>query len=60
VLQNLSWSQIATDLHVPSSAVAKGANGSANLFTAAICKITGNAPANVCTAAPASALEGKR
>jgi thiol-disulfide isomerase/thioredoxin len=59
VLQGLSWSQIATDLHNPSSAVAKGAVGSANLFTAAICKITGNAPASVCTAAPVTALEGK-
>jgi len=59
VLQGLSWSQIATDLHDPSSAVAKGAVGSANLFTAAICKITGNAPANVCTTAPVSALESK-
>jgi thiol-disulfide isomerase/thioredoxin len=59
VLQGLSWSQIATDLHNPSSPVARGAVGSANLFTAAICKITGNAPANVCTAAPVSALEGK-
>jgi hypothetical protein len=29
------------------------------MFTAAICKITGNAPASVCTAAPVSALEGK-
>jgi thiol-disulfide isomerase/thioredoxin len=59
VLQGLTWSQIATDLHNPSSPVAQGAVGSANLFTAAICKITGNAPANVCTAAPVSALEGK-
>jgi len=59
VLQGLSWSQIAADLHNPSSAVAKGAVGSANLFTAAICKITGNAPASVCTAAPIPALEAR-
>lgn len=59
VLQGLTWSQIAADLHNPSSPVAKGAAGSANLFTAAICKITGNAPANVCTTAPVSSLEGK-
>jgi thiol-disulfide isomerase/thioredoxin len=59
VLQGLSWRQIAADLHNPSSAVAKGAAGSANLFTAAICNITGNAPANVCTTAPVSALKGK-
>jgi thiol-disulfide isomerase/thioredoxin len=59
VLHGLTWSQIASDLHNPSSPVAQGVNGSANIFTAAICKLTGNAPANVCTAAPVTALEGK-
>jgi thiol-disulfide isomerase/thioredoxin len=58
VLHGLTWSQIASDLHNPSSPVAQGVNGSANMFTAAICKLTGNAPANVCTAAPVSSLEG--
>jgi hypothetical protein len=58
VLQGLTWSQVAADLHKPSSPVAQGVNGSANMFTAAICKLTGNAPASVCTAAPVSALEG--
>jgi thiol-disulfide isomerase/thioredoxin len=59
VLKGLTWSQIAADLHDPSSAVAKGAIGSANIFTAAICKLTGNKPANVCTTAPVSSLEGQ-
>ncbi|HXW46008.1 MAG TPA: DUF929 family protein [Streptosporangiaceae bacterium] len=59
VLQGLSWTQIAADLHNPSSPVAQGAVGSANVFTAAICKITGNMPASVCTSAPISALESK-
>jgi thiol-disulfide isomerase/thioredoxin len=58
VLHGLTWSQVASDLHKPSSPVAQGVNGSANVFTAAICKLTGNAPASVCTAAPVSALEG--
>jgi len=58
VLHGLTWSQIASDLHNPSSPVAQGVNGSANMFTAAICKLTGNAPASVCTAAPVSSLEG--
>jgi thiol-disulfide isomerase/thioredoxin len=57
VLQGLTWSQIAADLHNPSSAPAKGAVGSANVFTAAICKLTGNRPASVCTTAPVSSLE---
>jgi len=58
VLQGLTWSQIASDLHNPASPVAQGADGSANLFTAAICRITGNLPANVCNAAPIAALKG--
>jgi thiol-disulfide isomerase/thioredoxin len=59
VLQGLSWTQIASDLSNPSSPVAQGAVGSANLMTAAICKVTGNLPASVCTAAPVSTLAGK-
>jgi hypothetical protein len=59
VLQGLSWSQIAADLHNPSSPVAQGAVGSANLFTAAICKLTGNSPSDVCTSAAISAIEGR-
>ncbi len=59
VLQGLTWSQIASDLHNPSSAVAQGADGSANMFTAAICKMTGNQPASVCTTAPVKQLEGQ-
>jgi len=59
VLQRLSWNQIATDLNNASSPVAQGAVGSANLITAAICKITGNAPASVCSAAPIPAIESR-
>jgi hypothetical protein len=59
VLQGLSWNQIAADLHTPSSPVSQGAVGSANLLTAAICKITGNAPASVCGASPIPALESR-
>jgi Domain of unknown function (DUF929) len=50
-LQNLTWSQIAAALHDPSSAVAKSIDGSANYFTAAFCKLTGNQPASACTPA---------
>jgi thiol-disulfide isomerase/thioredoxin len=57
VLHGLTWAQIASDLHNPSSAVAKGAVGSANIFTAAICKLTGNQPSNVCTSAPIPTIE---
>ena len=51
VLAGMSWAQVAAALHVPSSAVAQGALGSAHLMTAAICKMTGGQPGNVCTAA---------
>jgi hypothetical protein len=58
VLKGLTWQQIANDLHNPSSPVAKGALGSANLLTAAICKVTGNAPSNVCTSPQVTSIEG--
>jgi hypothetical protein len=51
VLKGLTWAQIAADLHNPSSAVAKAADGTANLITAAICKMTNGQPGSVCTSA---------
>ncbi|HEY4376197.1 MAG TPA: DUF929 family protein [Acidimicrobiales bacterium] len=48
VLQGKTASQIATLLSQPSSPVAKGAIGSANALTAAICEITGGQPGTVC------------
>jgi thiol-disulfide isomerase/thioredoxin len=59
VLAHMNWSQIAAALHDPSSPVAKGAVGSANLFTAAICKMTGDQPASVCTTAPVTTVASK-
>jgi Domain of unknown function (DUF929) len=50
VLKDLTWAQIAADLHDPSSAVAKGVLGTANYATAALCELTGNKPATACTA----------
>jgi hypothetical protein len=57
VLHGLDWQQISAKLHNPGSQVAQGALGGANLITAAICKMTGNQPASVCTSAPIKALE---
>ena len=51
VLANMSWAQVASAMHNPSSQVAQGADGTANLITAAICKMTNGQPGNVCTAA---------
>jgi hypothetical protein len=50
VLQGMTQAQIAAALSDPTSAIAKGADGTANLLTAAICKITSNAPSAVCQA----------
>jgi hypothetical protein len=49
ILSGLTWSQIAADLSNQNSPVAKAVDGTANYITAAICKMTGNQPANVCT-----------
>jgi|SRR5579872_5123215 len=50
ILAKMTWAQVATAMHDPSSQVAQGADGSANLITAAICKMTNGQPGNVCTA----------
>jgi len=57
VLHGQTWSQIAAALATPAAPVAQGVDGSANLFTAAICKMTGNQPASVCTTAAVRSLE---
>ena len=49
VLSGLTQAQVAADLLQPDSAVAKGILGGANYVTAALCKMTGNQPAAVCT-----------
>ena len=50
VLSGLTWSQIAADLHSPSTPVAKSVLGAANYLTAAICGLTNDQPATACTA----------
>jgi hypothetical protein len=57
-LASLTWSQVASDVRNPSSAVAKDIDGTANSITAAICKITKDAPAAVCNSAAAKAGAG--
>jgi hypothetical protein len=42
------WSQIAQTLAHPANPIAQRVDGLANLFTAAICKTTGQQPAAVC------------
>jgi hypothetical protein len=59
VLAGKSWAQIAAALHDPSSPIAKGALGAANYMTAAICKMTGDKPASVCSASAVSSLAAR-
>lgn len=49
VLQGKSANEIASALSDPTSKIAQGAVGAANTFTAAICSLTKNQPASVCT-----------
>jgi thiol-disulfide isomerase/thioredoxin len=48
-LSGKNWSQIATALRDPATAIAQGADASANYLTAGICTLTGNQPATACT-----------
>jgi hypothetical protein len=57
VLTDQDWQSIAKLLNNPSSNVTQSVVGTANYITAAICQITGNKPANVCSAAPIPAIE---
>src|SRR5580700_3244428 len=57
-LAKLTWAQVAADIRNPSSPVAQAVDGTANAITAAICKITKDAPAAVCNSASAQAGAG--
>ena len=57
-LASLTWAQVAADIRNPNSSVAKSVDGTANSITAAICKITKDAPAAVCNSASVKAGAG--
>lgn len=59
LLKGRSAAQIATALHNPNDPIAKGADGVANVFTAAICKLTGGQPGDVCDSTAVRAFAGK-
>lgn len=56
VLAGKSWDDVATALRDPSSTVAKAVIGNADRLTAAICAVTGQKPADVCTSASVKGL----
>jgi thiol-disulfide isomerase/thioredoxin len=51
--------EIADALKDPSSPIAKAVDGSANVYTAAICKLTNNQPAKVCSTDAVTAAAAK-
>ena len=59
VLSGQTWAQVAAALKDPSSAIAKGADGAANMITATICKTTNNQPSNVCTTPAIKTIQGQ-
>lgn len=59
LLAGKTQAEIADSLKDSSSPIAKAIVGSANLYTAALCKVTGNQPAAVCTSDAVTAAAGK-
>jgi uncharacterized protein DUF929 len=57
VISGMSWLALADTLKQPDSAQAKAIIGSANLITAAICKMNGDQPASVCSSPTIQNLE---
>jgi hypothetical protein len=59
LLAGKSHEQVAAALKDPKSDIAKAVGGSANLFTAAICQVTGGKPTNVCSSSGVTAAAAK-
>jgi hypothetical protein len=59
VVGGMSWQAVADTLKQPDSAQAKAIIGSADLITAAVCKMTSDQPATVCGSATIQDLEKK-
>ncbi|MFC5264670.1 DUF929 family protein [Kribbella qitaiheensis] len=59
LLAGKTQAEIAAALKDSSSPIAKAIDGSASLYTAALCKVTGNQPTAVCTSDAVTAAAGK-
>jgi thiol-disulfide isomerase/thioredoxin len=57
VLSGMSWTAVGNSLAQPSSPQAKAILGSANLITAAVCKLTADQPATVCSSSTIQSIE---
>ena len=58
-LGGMSWQQVADALQQPGSTQAKAILGSANLITAAVCALTGQQPAAVCSGPAIQSIEAR-
>jgi thiol-disulfide isomerase/thioredoxin len=58
ILAGMTWAQVAAALQNPSSPVAQASDGTANLITAAICKMTNGQPGSVCTSSGVTKASG--
>ena len=59
LLAGKTQQQVAAVLDTPGSPIAQAVDGTANALTAALCKLTGNQPATVCSSSAVAAYEGK-
>jgi len=59
ILAGETWQTVANQLQQPTSKQAQAIIGSANLITAAVCKMTGDQPAAVCSSQTIQSLETK-
>jgi len=59
VLDGMSWQAIADSLAQPDSPQARAVLGSANLITAALCRMTADQPSSVCASPSIQAIEKK-
>ena len=57
VLGGMSWQAVADSLATPTSPQAKAIVGSANLITAALCRLTADQPVAVCSTSTIQAIE---
>ncbi len=59
LLTGKTQAAIAAALKDPADPIAKAVDGSANLYTAALCKLTGGQPVDVCGSPAVTAAAGK-
>ena len=59
VLQGKSADEIASALYDPTSAISRGAVGTANAMTAALCTLTAGKPASVCASPTITQLQSR-